>query len=223
MNSKHATSQGHMLDELIDDICDNIENGEEFDIEECIKQYPEYAEQIRKLYPTLLAINTLDQTTASNAGNVNAGLGETEELGDFKIVRQIGRGGMGVVYEAQQRSIARRVALKILPLASLVDPRALQRFKNEVTAIATLEHPNIVSVYAIGEERGIHYFAMQLIRGQSLAAVIKELRSRADQHTTLSGDMFGPLVTEMDQQFDVDPSKTDKEHDDGEELNETRA
>ena len=98
------------------------------------------------------------------------------ELGDFRLIREIGRGGMGIVYEAEQRSMGRRVALKVLPFAALASEKSLQRFKNEVRAVAALDHPHIVSVYSVGEERGIHYFAMQLIRGQTLADMIAELR-----------------------------------------------
>lgn len=97
-------------------------------------------------------------------------------LGDFRLLREIGRGGMGVVYEAEQESLGRRVALKILPFAAAVDPRQLQRFKNEATAAAHLRHENIVPVYAVGCERGVHYYAMQFVEGQSLAALVAELR-----------------------------------------------
>src|SRR5262249_40286751 len=97
-------------------------------------------------------------------------------LGDFRLVREVGRGGMGVVYEAEQLSLGRRVALKVLPFAAAVDERQLQRFKNEVQAAACLHHQNIVPVYAVGCERGVHFYAMQFIHGQTLAAFIQELR-----------------------------------------------
>jgi serine/threonine protein kinase len=97
-------------------------------------------------------------------------------LGDFRIVREVGRGGMGVVYEAVQLSLGRRVALKVLPLAAALDARQLQRFRNEAQAAAHLHHTNIVPVYAVGCERGVHFYAMQLIEGQNLAALIERLR-----------------------------------------------
>lgn len=97
-------------------------------------------------------------------------------LGDFQILHEIGRGGMGVVYEAIQLSLGRRVALKVLPFASALDAKQLQRFKNEATAAAQLHHTNIVPVYAVGCERGVHFYAMQLIEGRSLSSVIRELR-----------------------------------------------
>jgi tetratricopeptide (TPR) repeat protein len=101
-------------------------------------------------------------------------------LGDFRIVTEIGRGGMGIVYEAVQLSLGRRVALKILPFASTLDPRQLQRFQNEAQAAAQLNHRNIVPVFATGCERGLHYYAMQYIAGQTLAALIAELRQREE-------------------------------------------
>jgi serine/threonine protein kinase len=97
-------------------------------------------------------------------------------LGDFRILREIGRGGMGVVYEAEQLSLSRRVALKVLPFASMLDPRHLQRFKNEALAAAHLDHPNIVEVYGTGCERGVHFYAMRYVEGQTLAAVIEALK-----------------------------------------------
>jgi serine/threonine protein kinase len=97
-------------------------------------------------------------------------------LGDFRLVREIGRGGMGVVYEAVQLSLDRRVALKVLPFAGALDAKQLQRFKNEARAAAHLHHTNIVPVYAVGAERGVHFYAMQLIEGQNLATVIADLR-----------------------------------------------
>jgi tRNA A-37 threonylcarbamoyl transferase component Bud32 len=97
-------------------------------------------------------------------------------LGDFRLLREIGRGGMGVVYEAEQLSLGRRVALKVLPLAATLDARQLQRFENEARAAAHLHHGNIVPVFAVGRERGVPYYAMQLIEGRSLAAIIEDLR-----------------------------------------------
>jgi hypothetical protein len=100
-------------------------------------------------------------------------------LGDYRILREVGRGGMGVVYEAEQISLNRRVALKVLPFASVLDQKQLQRFKNEARAAASLDHPNIVRVHQIGCERGVHYYAMQYIEGRTLAELIAELRRDA--------------------------------------------
>ena len=95
---------------------------------------------------------------------------------------------MGVVYEAEQRSMGgRRVALKVLPFAAIADPRQLQRFQNEVRAAASLDHPNIVSVYSVGEDRGVHFYAMRLIRGQSMGQLIHELAERVSTRRSVHG------------------------------------
>jgi len=104
---------------------------------------------------------------------------EQGRLGDFRIVREVGRGGMGVVYEAEQLSLGRRVALKALSLVATIDPRHLQRFHNEARAAAALHHTSIVPVYAVGCERGVHYYAMQFIEGRTLADLIAELQRLA--------------------------------------------
>jgi eukaryotic-like serine/threonine-protein kinase len=113
------------------------------------------------------------------------------ELGDFRLLREVGRGGMGVVYEAEQISLRRRVALKILPFAAAIDPRRLQRFKTEALTAAHVQHEKIVPVHAVGCERGVHYYAMQFIEGQSLAALIGELRRLRDEHGPLRSSAEG--------------------------------
>ncbi len=100
---------------------------------------------------------------------------EITRLKHFRIIRLIGRGGMGQVYEAEEIALGRRVALKILPGPSTFDPVMVQRFRNEAKAAAMLNHPNIVPVFNIGEECGVNYFVMQLIHGKSLAAVMKDI------------------------------------------------
>jgi serine/threonine protein kinase len=117
------------------------------------------------------------------------------ELGDFRLLREVGRGGMGVVYEAEQVSLRRRVALKVLPFAAALDPRQLQRFKNEALAAAHLRHQHIVPVHTVGEERGVHYYAMQFVEGRSLAHLIAELRAlAADRPRAPSAGDPGPAA-----------------------------
>jgi serine/threonine protein kinase len=111
----------------------------------------------------------------------------TGTLGDFQIVRELGRGGMGIVYEAVQLSLGRRVALKVLPFAAGLDAKHLQRFRNEAHAAAALHHTNIVPVHAVGCERGVHFYAMQLIDGRPLDLVIRELRSEGQAPAKVGG------------------------------------
>ncbi len=108
------------------------------------------------------------------------------QLGDFRLLRETGRGGMGIVYEAEQISLRRRVALKILPFIAGADSRQLQRFRNEAEAAAHLHHSRIVPVFAVGCERGVHFYAMQFIEGQSLATMIGAL-DEAGSHLGKNG------------------------------------
>ncbi|MEN6557167.1 MAG: serine/threonine-protein kinase [Thermoguttaceae bacterium] len=144
----------------------------------------------------------MHETAASmkSEGSASAGLGGGLQpgmpLGDFQIVREIGRGGMGIVYEAIQLSLGRRVALKTLPLVAGFDPKYLQRFRQEAQAAAQLHHANIVPVYAVGCERGVNFYAMQLIDGQSLDVVIRQLGCDGGQNVAASESVaFGEVAS----------------------------
>jgi serine/threonine protein kinase len=123
------------------------------------------------------------------------------QLGDYRLLREIGRGGMGVVYEAEQISLGRRVALKVLPFAAALDPRQLQRFQNEAQAAAHLQHGNIVPVHAVGCDGGVHYYVMQYVEGQTVAALIRELRQLAGLEEVTRGQppaAGGPAAAQAD-------------------------
>jgi serine/threonine protein kinase/Flp pilus assembly protein TadD len=165
---------------LVDELTDRLQGGEAVDLEAYIARHPEHADPLRQLVPALEMIGELKRSAARRAASPtspgpDAGL-EAGVLGDFRIVREVGRGGMGVVYEAEQISLARRVALKILPLAAAMDAKQLQRFQLEAQAAACLHHTNIVPVHAVGCERGVPFYAMQYIEGRSLVELIRELR-----------------------------------------------
>jgi serine/threonine protein kinase/WD40 repeat protein len=152
--------------------------------EEFLARHPELAED---LDACLAALHFIGQA-APGPRSVVAELAEvqppeqtTGQLGDFRILREVGRGGMGIVYEAEQVSLGRRVALKVLPFAATMDSRQLQRFHNEARAAASLDHPHIVHVHAVGCDRAVHFYAMQFIDGPTLAAMIADLRQRGGQ------------------------------------------
>jgi serine/threonine-protein kinase len=138
-------------------------------------RHPKYASELARLVPTVGLLADLSSSAAEAASDAPESYCD-RTLGDFRILREVGRGGMGIVYEAEQLSLGRRVALKILPTAAVLDPRTLQRFKNEAQAAAALDHPHIVDVYGVGAERGVHYYAMRLIDGCTLADLITDLR-----------------------------------------------
>jgi tetratricopeptide (TPR) repeat protein len=119
-----------------------------------------------------------DGTDETITGPAPSGSPSRKRLGDFDLVREIGRGGMGIVYEARQVSLNRRVALKLLPPGLGLTGKAVSRFRREAQAAARLHHTNIVPVYATGEESGQHYYAMEMIDGESLAQVLEDLSGR---------------------------------------------
>jgi serine/threonine protein kinase len=164
--------------DLVEELTARLKAGEAVDLDACLARHPEHAEELRRLFPTLRMLAEMS-LSGSGGGPAAAAEAVPGTLGDFRLLREVGRGGMGVVYEAEQISLGRRVALKVLPFAAALDPRHLQRFKAEAQAAAQLHHANIVPVYFVGCERGVHFYAMQLIEGRSLADVIGELRPGA--------------------------------------------
>src|SRR5579864_6085044 len=173
-----------ILDDLIEAFAAKLQTGDAMDPEAYAREHPERGEQLRRILPAMLVLADLAHSSghlipsvASRRDDRDPTLGE---LGDFRIARELGRGGMGIVYEAEQLSLGRRVALKILPFAAAMDPKQLQRFKNEAQAAAQLHHTNIVPVFGVGCERGVHYYAMQYIEGQTLAAIIQNMRREKD-------------------------------------------
>lgn len=151
-------------------------------LEQCLASL----EFIQKARPGLEA-----EGAGAAAGREEQVLPASLVLGDYRILRQVGRGSMGVVYEAEQISLGRRVALKVLPYASALDPRQRQRFLIEAQAAAQLHHPHIVPVFAAGCEQGVHFYAMQFVDGRSLAELMTEMSLAADETQARTG---GPDV-----------------------------
>ncbi len=198
------TSGGDHVEDLVgrvvEEYLQSLERGERPQLEEFVEHYPEIGDVLKTVIPAFEPTAQSFDTSANHFG-----IGERhKKLGDFRLLRQIGRGGMGIVYQAEQISMQRQVALKVLPLAGLVDEHKIQRFQNEVRAVATLDHPNIVQIYMVGEERGVHYFAMQLIRGRSLAAIISSLRRFRDEGEGLEGSSIRRVTSSVGPCDDVD-------------------
>jgi WD40 repeat protein/serine/threonine protein kinase len=178
-SAKTSRSGNSQLARVLEEYLADLEAGKPPSAAELIRAHPELADDLQACLASLEFIHraAVDRTTPDPGRSGEAAeefSGRT--LGDFRILREIGRGGMGVVYEAEQMSLRRRVALKILPLAGMLDQKQLARFRNEAHAAAQLHHTNIVPVFSVGCERGVHYYAMQYIEGQSLAEVIAAAR-----------------------------------------------
>lgn len=164
-------SERDPLDLLVEEFTRRLRNGESVDVPTFAAAHPEQREALLELLPTLQALEQVKRDRESTGGQLaRVALPEMHRLGDFRIVTEVGRGGMGVVFEAFQESLSRRVALKVLPQASLLTGNQLMRFQREAQVAAQLHHSNIVPVFGSGETDGYHWYAMQFISGTGLDA-----------------------------------------------------
>jgi serine/threonine protein kinase/Flp pilus assembly protein TadD len=180
--SSHGELQ-QLLVEALAEYHEAADANRPIDREAFLEKYADIRHELSGYLDSFDLIRAMAPELADTSGSTSTSTDELPQratLGDFRIVREIGRGGMGVVYEAEQISLGRRVALKVLPFAAMLDRQQLARFKNEARAAATLDHPNIVAIYSVGCERSVHYYAMQLIEGQSLAQIVEQLRKEQD-------------------------------------------
>ena len=177
--------------EILDDCFEALEAGEPVDRELLLEEHPDLADILPEY---LRGLRFLQDAAAGFHPAPDADEATPKQIGDFRILREIGRGGMGIVYEAEQLSLGRIVALKVLPFASLLSSRQIARFRTEAQAAAKIEHPGIVPVFAIGNDRGLHYFAMQRIHGAPLDDVIHRL---ADGDSSSGNQVASPDRTCM--------------------------
>ncbi len=169
------------VEALAEEFLDRHRRGEPATPEEYALAHPELADEILALFPSLLIMEDLGGDAGGRTSSLVTEAGKavgatTGRLGEFRLLREVGRGGMGVVYEAEQESLGRRVALKVLPANMLTDPKQVRRFEREARSAARLHHTNIVPVFGVGQHEGTHFYVMQFIQGQGLDAVLEELK-----------------------------------------------
>ncbi|MDB5306929.1 MAG: serine/threonine protein kinase [Gemmataceae bacterium] len=169
------------VDVLAEEFADQLRRGERPSVSDYAAAHPELADQLLDLLPAVAQMEQLKQfrKAAPAAGRKSF----PARLGDFRIVRELGRGGMGVVFEAVQESLGRRVALKVLSSHSQLDGERRERFVREAKAAARLHHTNIVPVFGVGEQDGLPYYVMQLIPGRGLYGVVSRWREAAGRET----------------------------------------
>jgi serine/threonine protein kinase/predicted Zn-dependent protease len=184
----NPTSSGpDLFNEVAHEFAERYRRGERPSLTEYAQRYPELAAEIRDLFPALMIVEEFGSAGGPGPHPGPAAGGEPpRELGEYRILREVGRGGMGVVYEAVQEPLGRHVALKLLPYNALASSERLERFRREARAAARLHHTHIVPVFSVGEHAGVHYYAMQFIRGQGLDEVLKEVRRLRGRHTSPS-------------------------------------
>ena len=158
------------LEDIQDGILDRLHAGETVDREQVLRAHPEHREALEQFFAVVELVETAPEPEEPPPAR----------LGEFRILREIGRGGMGVVYEAEQTSLRRRVALKVLPPALRADRQLYARFRREAEAAARLRHPGVVPVYSCGEAGGAPFYAMERVEGDSLAERIRRRRRGED-------------------------------------------
>ena len=186
MQDSEPSSETSVLDALAEEFIARHRGGERPSISEFVARQPDLAESIRDLFPTLVMMENARPAGGHESGGRKGVSGAAsgiilEQLGDYRILREIGRGGMGIVYEAEQEALGRHVALKVLPKHAMLDPRQLERFHHEARAAARLHHTNIVPVFGVGDHDGLHYHVLQFIQGLGLDEVLVEVVRLRDQ------------------------------------------
>lgn len=186
--------------ELAEEFLERHRRGESPAVSEYERRHPDLAAEIRDTFSAIVMLERIAPADASGEVTIaeawRDGPPGVQRLGDYRILREIGRGGMGVVYEAEQLSLDRHVALKVLPEGLLRDPKQRARFEREARAAAKLHHTNIVPVFGYGEDGGTPFFAMQFIRGLGLNAVLAEVRQHFDgaDFDPIPATVLGPTV-----------------------------
>ena len=174
------SSEFDAVDDLADAFLERYRRGERPSLTEYTDKHPELAERIRAVFPALVVMEEIgsagSQATGLHVDRSGSGVPMPERLGDYLLLRRVGAGGMGIVYEAIEESLGRHVALKTLPSHHLADATRLERFRREARAAARLHHTHIVPVFGVGEHEGLHYYTMQFIRGHGLDTLLQEVK-----------------------------------------------
>ena len=196
--SAHQTDsdQRAPLEVLAAEYAEKMRTGKMTSIDDYVRSYPELESEIRELFPTILALENMKISQAKSFATKATMLPlKLKELGDFEIIREIGRGGMGIVFEALQRSLQRHVALKVLPKAALLDPQQLQRFSREAHIAAKLHHSHLVSLHGAGEHDGYHFLVMELVAGASLDKILPVIAGKLNvKKSKTANDEPDPLL-----------------------------
>lgn len=183
----------HSVEVVVTRFMDEARDGLAPSIDDYARKYPELADELRELLPLVESLEQwgVNKEVECVRGNIPDDFSLTE-VGDYRIVREIGRGGMGIVFEAAHRETGKQVAIKLLPHRYVADlPRRREHLRREATTIAGLRHRNIVPVYSFGSYQGYRYYVMQLVEGVNLDTVIKRLR---DSHEPVCINDLAPAT-----------------------------
>ena len=174
----HSGGDNSKLADLLFHYIERLNTGEDVDEDQILRDQPELGQAI------VTELRTYRHFDSRHRAKDDQPLGT---LGDYTLRRQIGRGGMGVVYEAWQNSLDRQVALKVLPAGIAMDDKAFHRFMQEAKTAAKLSHSNVVGVYGMGVEQNTPYFAMEFVEGETLAQILAKLKDAQPEAETVFG------------------------------------
>ena len=164
---------------LLAELTDRAQAGQRVDIEAVCREHPQLGAELRELWGAVLVADAAGSSSAkvtlyAPADTPLLALELPCRFGDYELLEEIGRGGMGVVFRARQLSLQREVALKMILRGQLASPADRERFQAEAEAAARLDHAAIVPVYEVGELEGQPYFSMKYVAGQTLAQRLAE-------------------------------------------------
>ena len=169
------------IDRVIADYMRRLDRGESVDRDEWIGAYPELADELRAYFDDLDEVEQFAGSTlgwggapVESADLPNADAAAPAQLADYALIRELGRGGMGVVYLARQAGLNRLVCVKLLLSGPWAGEAEVQRFLREAEAAASLRHPNIVGIHELGQVDGRHFFAMEYVEGHTLAELVRD-------------------------------------------------
>ena len=175
----HDTVHQRAIADVLSSLTERLQGGESIELSDVVERFPNYKDELTELWPLVMLTemagenaSPVDETAAAKENELTEKQLPTT-FGDFELVEEIGRGGMGVVYRARQQSLGREVALKLILLDHLASETDRARFYAEARAAAKLEHPHIVPVYDLGDVQGRPYISMKLIEGSTLSSQLQ--------------------------------------------------
>ena len=221
-----AEQESEILERIVDEFTKRIRAGEHPAISEYQNQHPNLKDEIEDLLASVAMIEQLksnpSQPVPSNRPSLDK-VSKLRQIGNYDVVREIGRGGMGVVFEAVHESLGRRVAIKVMPTPLMNGEKYVERFKQESQAAAKLHHTNIVAVFGVGQGDGYHYYVMDLVDGQTLSDVVFGLANSPSNESTKRIDRkhFPTIIqgTPGTTQADISGLELNKQVSEGETLN----
>lgn len=168
-------NSGELLEQVVERFTEEVRAGNNPDVSQWVGEYPDLSDELSDLLSSVAIIEGLKNfsPTTSQPQSRFADVEIPDYLGEYKIVREIGRGGMGIVLEAVHETLGRRVAIKVMVPGAMTTPIHLERFQREAVAAASLHHTNIVSVFGAGEDQGFHFYVMEFVDGQSISQMLK--------------------------------------------------